>query len=191
MPHTKFQVEVLTPEGEMFNEEVEMVSTRTTLGEIGILANHEPVLATLEPTELRLYRSDTEIVRFAQSEGYLQVGGNHAMLLVQEAITPGPARRRRAARAAGGGRARARGRRRGQRAAASGAAQPAPLAGVPKDRRKLVGLPETFHPKLLVRLTTGLCPQSLAWRCHATALASLASGPRTSPFRAERSRETH
>jgi F-type H+-transporting ATPase subunit epsilon len=88
MPHTKFQVEVLTPEGEVFNEEVEMVSTRTTLGEIGILANHTPVLATLEPTELRLYRSDTEIVRFAQSEGYLQVGGNHAMLLVQEAITP-------------------------------------------------------------------------------------------------------
>jgi F-type H+-transporting ATPase subunit epsilon len=88
MPHTKFQVEVLTPEGEVFNEEVEMVSTRTTLGEIGILANHEPVLATLEPTELRLYRSDTEIVRFAQSEGYLQVGGNHAMLLVQDAVTP-------------------------------------------------------------------------------------------------------
>jgi F-type H+-transporting ATPase subunit epsilon len=88
MPHTKFQVEVLTPEGEVFNEEVEMVSTRTTLGEIGILANHEPVLATLEPTELRLYRSDTEIFRFAQSEGYLQVGGNHAMLLVQDAVTP-------------------------------------------------------------------------------------------------------
>jgi F-type H+-transporting ATPase subunit epsilon len=88
MPHTKFQVEVLTPEGELFNEEVEMISTRTTLGEIGILANHEPVLATLEPTELRLYRSDTEIVRFAQSEGYLQVGGNHAMLLVQDAVAP-------------------------------------------------------------------------------------------------------
>ncbi len=88
MPHTKFQVEVLTPEGEVFNEEVEMVSTRTTLGEIGILANHSPVLATLEPTELRLYRSDTEIVRFAQGEGYLQVGGNHVMLLVQDAVTP-------------------------------------------------------------------------------------------------------
>jgi len=88
MPHTKFQVEVLTPEGEVFNEEVEMVSTRTTLGEIGILANHTPVLATLEPTELRLYRSDTEIVRFAQGEGYLQVGGNHAMLLVEDAISP-------------------------------------------------------------------------------------------------------
>ena len=88
MPHTKFQVEVLTPEGEVFNEDVEMVSTRTTLGEIGILANHSPVLATLEPTELRLYRSDTEIVRFAQGEGYLQVGGNHVMLLVQDAVIP-------------------------------------------------------------------------------------------------------
>jgi F-type H+-transporting ATPase subunit epsilon len=88
VPHTKFQVEVLTPEGEVFNEEVEMVSTRTTVGEIGILANHTPVLATLEPTELRLYRSDAEIVRFAQGEGYLQVGGNHAMLLVQDAISP-------------------------------------------------------------------------------------------------------
>lgn len=88
MPHTKFQVEILTPEGQVFNDEVEMVSTRTTLGEIGILAHHSPVLATLEPTELRLYRSDTEILRFAQSEGYIQVGGNHAMLLLQEAQRP-------------------------------------------------------------------------------------------------------
>lgn len=87
MAHTKFKVEVLTPEGEVFNEEVEMVSTQTTLGSIGILANHEPLLGTLEPTELRLYRSDSEIVRFAQSEGYLQIAGNHAMLLVQE-VTP-------------------------------------------------------------------------------------------------------
>jgi F-type H+-transporting ATPase subunit epsilon len=88
MAHTKFGVEILTPEGEVFNEEVEMVSTRTTVGVIGILANHSPLLATLEPTELKLYRSDSEIVRFAQAEGYLQVGDNHAMLLVQEALTP-------------------------------------------------------------------------------------------------------
>ena len=88
MPHSKFQVEILTPEGQVFNDEVEMVSTRTTLGQIGIMANHAPVLATLEPTELRLYRSDTDILRFAQSEGYIQVGGNRVMLLVQEAQPP-------------------------------------------------------------------------------------------------------
>jgi len=88
MAHTRFPVEILTPEGEVFNEEVEMISTRTTLGEIGVLANHAPVLAMLEPTELRVHRGEGEVVRFAQSEGYLQVGGNHAMLLVQEIARP-------------------------------------------------------------------------------------------------------
>jgi F-type H+-transporting ATPase subunit epsilon len=79
---------VLTPEGEVFNEEVEMVSTRTALGLIAILARHEPLLAILEPTELRLYRSESEIVRFAQAEGYLQFAENRALLLVEEAISP-------------------------------------------------------------------------------------------------------
>jgi F-type H+-transporting ATPase subunit epsilon len=86
MAHAKFPVEVLTPEGEVFNGEVEMVSTRTTLGQIGILARHSPLLATLEPTELRLYRTETEVLRYAQAEGYLQVGGNHALLLVEQAL---------------------------------------------------------------------------------------------------------
>ncbi|HEY5274385.1 MAG TPA: ATP synthase F1 subunit epsilon [Acidimicrobiales bacterium] len=85
MPHAKFPVEVLTPEGEVFSGEVEMVSTRTTLGQIGILAKHAPLLATLEPAELRLYITDDEVLRFAQAEGYIQVNNNHALLLVEEA----------------------------------------------------------------------------------------------------------
>jgi F-type H+-transporting ATPase subunit epsilon len=89
MAHAKFRVEVLTPEGKVFDDEVEMVSTRTSAeGSIGILAHHEPVLAMLDPTELRLYRSDSEVVRFAQAEGYMQVAENRALLLVQEALPP-------------------------------------------------------------------------------------------------------
>jgi F-type H+-transporting ATPase subunit epsilon len=88
MSRTKFPVEVLTPEGEVFSEEIEMLSTRTAVGSIGVLANHEPVLAMLEPTELRLYRSEGEIVRFAQAEGYLQFAENRALVLVEEAIAP-------------------------------------------------------------------------------------------------------
>ena len=84
--HKKFRVEVLTPEGEVFNEEVEMISTRTGIGSIGILANHEPLLALLEPTELRLYRSESEIVRYAQAEGYLQMSSAGALVLVEEAV---------------------------------------------------------------------------------------------------------
>ncbi len=89
MAHAKFPVEVLTPEGEVFSEEIEMLSTRTTVGSIGVLANHSPVLARLEPTELRLYRSEGDIVRFAQAEGYLQFSENRALVLVEEAIAPG------------------------------------------------------------------------------------------------------
>ena len=85
MPHAKFTVEILTPEGEVFNDEVEMVSTRTAVGSIGILAHHQPLLAMLNPTELRLYKSDSDIVRFAQSEGYLQMAENRALILVEEA----------------------------------------------------------------------------------------------------------
>jgi F-type H+-transporting ATPase subunit epsilon len=88
MARTKFSVEVLTPEGEVFKEEIEMLSTRTAVGSIGILAGHEPLLAQLEPTELRLYRSESEIVRYAQAEGYLQFAENHALVLVEEAIAP-------------------------------------------------------------------------------------------------------
>jgi F-type H+-transporting ATPase subunit epsilon len=88
MAHTTFPAEVLTPEGEVFSGEIEMLSTRTALGSIGILAHHEPVLALLEPTELRLYRSESEIVRLAQAEGYMQFADNRALLLVEEATRP-------------------------------------------------------------------------------------------------------
>jgi F-type H+-transporting ATPase subunit epsilon len=88
MARTKFKVEVLTPEGEVFNDEVEMVSTRTTVGSIGVLANHQPLLGLLEPTELRLYRSESDIERFAQGEGYLQVGREGVLVLVEEAMPP-------------------------------------------------------------------------------------------------------
>ncbi|MDQ3409666.1 MAG: ATP synthase F1 subunit epsilon [Actinomycetota bacterium] len=88
MAHETFAVEVLTPEGLVFNEEVEMVSTRTGVGSIGIRARHQPLLGILDPTELRLYRSESDIVRFAQGEGYVQVAEGRVLLLVEEATAP-------------------------------------------------------------------------------------------------------
>jgi F-type H+-transporting ATPase subunit epsilon len=85
---SKFEVEILTPEGEVFSGEVSQVSTRTAGGEIGILANHAPLLAALRPAELRLYEGGGEPRRYAQAHGWLQVFGNHARLLVEEALAP-------------------------------------------------------------------------------------------------------
>ena len=88
MARSPFPCEVLTPEGQVFSDEVEMVSSRTTTGSIGVLANHAPLMAILEPTELRLSKSESDVVRFAQGEGYLQVVENRALVLVEEAIPP-------------------------------------------------------------------------------------------------------
>ncbi|HSD80764.1 MAG TPA: ATP synthase F1 subunit epsilon [Solirubrobacteraceae bacterium] len=89
MPRTRFNAEVLTPEGQVFEGEVEMVSTRTTVGSLAVLAKHQPMLTLLEPTELRLYTGESEIQRYAQGEGYMQVTGESVLLLVEEAIPPG------------------------------------------------------------------------------------------------------
>jgi F-type H+-transporting ATPase subunit epsilon len=86
--HEKFQVDVLSPEGLVWSGEAEMVSTRTATGSIGLLANHAPLLGMLDPTELRIYESESEVIRFAQGEGYVQVGGNRALLLVEEGRAP-------------------------------------------------------------------------------------------------------
>jgi len=94
MARSPFPAEVLTPEGKIFEGEVEMVSTRTGIGSLGVLANHAPLMAMLEPSELRLYKSGSDnpssadYQSFAQGEGYLQVVDNSALILVEDAIKP-------------------------------------------------------------------------------------------------------
>src|SRR3954447_12004899 len=127
MARTPFQVEVLTPEGEVFNDAVEMVSTRTSVGSIGILANHQPLLAMLNPTELRLYKSETEVIRYAQGEGFLQMTGDRALVLVDGVFgvdDPNPSAPRGPLGAAGDGVPELRG---GVRGAARRRARQAPL----------------------------------------------------------------
>jgi len=88
MAEHELSVKVLTPEGEVFNGEVHQLNTRTAVGEIGILADHVPVLARLRPAELRLHMPDGEVQRWAQAEGWLQLFANRATVLVGEAIAP-------------------------------------------------------------------------------------------------------
>jgi F-type H+-transporting ATPase subunit epsilon len=84
----KLEAEVLTPEGEVFSGELVQLSTRTTVGEVGILARHIPMIARLVPAELRLHRSESETERYAQGEGWLEVFANRARVLIAEAIPP-------------------------------------------------------------------------------------------------------
>jgi len=84
----KLEAQVLTPEGEVFSGELEMLSTRTATGEVGILARHVPMIARLVPAELRLHKSDSDVETYAQGEGWMEVFANRARVLIAEAIPP-------------------------------------------------------------------------------------------------------
>jgi F-type H+-transporting ATPase subunit epsilon len=86
--HDSFEAQVLTPEGEVFSGELVQVTTRTTAGEVGILARHIPMVARLVPAELRLYRSDNDVDTYAQGEGWLEVFANRVRVLIAEARQP-------------------------------------------------------------------------------------------------------
>jgi F-type H+-transporting ATPase subunit epsilon len=85
----KLEAQVLTPEGPVFDGELFQLSTRTSLGDIGIRARHAPMVARLEPCELRLHESDSgDPERYAQGEGWLEVFANRARVLVSEVRKP-------------------------------------------------------------------------------------------------------
>src|SRR5919107_206291 len=86
--HGQLEVQVLTPEGSVFEGELQQVSTRTAVGEVGILAKHIPMVARLVPAELRLHKSESDIETYAQGEGWLEVFANRARVLIAEAIPP-------------------------------------------------------------------------------------------------------
>ena len=88
MPHPQFHAQVLTPDGVVYDGEVEQLSTRTGVGEVGILAHHAPMLARLVPAELRLHVSESETIHYAQGDGWLEVFANRARVLIAEAIPP-------------------------------------------------------------------------------------------------------
>ncbi len=86
----RLEAEVLTPEGEVFRGELFQLSTRTAVGEVGIRARHAPMVARLVPHELRLHVSEneSETIRYAQGEGWMEVFANRARVLIAEAIAP-------------------------------------------------------------------------------------------------------
>jgi F-type H+-transporting ATPase subunit epsilon len=85
---SKLEAQVLTPEGEVFSGQLVQLSTRTAVGEVGILARHAPMVARLVPAELRLHVSEQETRRYAQGEGWLEVFANRVRVLIAEAIPP-------------------------------------------------------------------------------------------------------
>ena len=84
--HPLFPVSVVTPEGPAFEGEAEMLIVPGAAGEIGVLARHAPLIATLKAGSTRVHVSQTEVLEFATGPGFFQVLQDRAIALVDDAV---------------------------------------------------------------------------------------------------------
>ena len=84
--HPKFDVSLVTPEGSAFEGEAEMVVVPGAAGEIGVLARHAPLVATLKAGSTRIHLGGREILEFATGPGFFKVELDRALALVDDAV---------------------------------------------------------------------------------------------------------
>ena len=86
--HPKFDVAVVTPEGDAFRGEAEMLVVPGAAGDIGVLARHAPLVATLRAGSMRVYvdRDADNVVELATGPGFFKVELNRAIALVDDAV---------------------------------------------------------------------------------------------------------
>jgi F-type H+-transporting ATPase subunit epsilon len=81
-----FSVSVVTPEGPAFEGEAEMLIVPGAAGEIGVLARHAPLIATLKAGSTRVHPVGGEVLEFATGPGFFEVLQDRAIALVDDAV---------------------------------------------------------------------------------------------------------
>jgi len=84
--HPKFDVSLVTPDGPAFDGEAEMIVVPGAVGEIGVLARHAPLVATLKAGSTRIHIGENEVLEFATGPGFFKVELDRALALVDDAV---------------------------------------------------------------------------------------------------------
>ena len=86
--HPKFDVALVTPDGAAFDGEAHLVVVPGAAGEIGVLARHAPLVATLKAGSTRIHTgpTDADVVEFATGPGFFKVETDRALALVDDAV---------------------------------------------------------------------------------------------------------
>jgi F-type H+-transporting ATPase subunit epsilon len=84
--HKKFDVSVVTPDGPAYDGEAEMLIVPGQAGEIGVLARHAPLVATLKAGSTRVHLGGNEVLEFATGPGFFKVERDRALALVDDAV---------------------------------------------------------------------------------------------------------
>ena len=82
----KFSVSLVTPEGAAFEGEAEMLIVPGAAGEIGVLARHAPLIATLKAGSTRVHVGEGEVREYATGPGFFKVELDRAIALVDDAV---------------------------------------------------------------------------------------------------------
>jgi F-type H+-transporting ATPase subunit epsilon len=85
--YTPYRVDVVTPEGPVFEGDAQIVVVPGTAGQLGILANHAPLISSLKPGRTKVTDADGKVYEFATASGFVQVRANEALVLVGEAVS--------------------------------------------------------------------------------------------------------
>ena len=84
--HKRFDVAVVTPEGPVYEGEAEMLIVPGQAGEIGVLARHAPLVATLKAGSIRVHLGNNDVLEFAAGPGFFKVESDRAIALVDDAV---------------------------------------------------------------------------------------------------------
>jgi F-type H+-transporting ATPase subunit epsilon len=82
MSQTSLQIQIMTPERIVYDQEVYGVTLPTTSGEITVYAHHIPLVTTLGIGEMRVHMHNGDTYPFAVAEGIAEIKkGNHIVIL--------------------------------------------------------------------------------------------------------------
>ena len=82
----EFSVSLVTPDGAAYEGDAEMIIVPGAAGEIGVLARHAPLIATLKAGSTRVHPPEGEVLEFATGPGFFQVLHDRAIALVDDAV---------------------------------------------------------------------------------------------------------
>jgi F-type H+-transporting ATPase subunit epsilon len=86
VPDKSFSVSLVTPDGAAFEGEAVMLIVPGADGEIGVLARHAPLIATLKAGSTRVHVTDGDVREFATGPGFFKVELDRAIALVDDAV---------------------------------------------------------------------------------------------------------
>ena len=84
MPNT-LKLEVVTPEGIVYSDDVEMVTLPGIVGQMGVYPQHVPLVTQMVPGEIIVRRAGRDVF-LATGEGLIEVTGDYVAVLTDLAV---------------------------------------------------------------------------------------------------------